>query len=160
MIVPFDQLSGNARIWIYQSSQKFNEEEADMLSRKLTDFLQQWTAHGSALHAGFKIEHDRFIIIGLDATTQASGCSIDAQVRFMQQLEKELERDLLDKMNVAYIQNDRVHYKPLDAFKKMAKEGAVGKNTVVFNNLVNTKEEFENHWEVPAIESWHGRFFK
>ena len=42
----------------------------------------------------------------------------------------------------------------------MAKDGAVGKKTIVFNNLVNTKEEYLEHWEVPAIESWHSRFFK
>ena len=63
-------------------------------------------------------------------------------------------------MNVTYIQNDRLHFKPLTDFKKMAKDGAVGKKTIVFNNLVNTKEEYLEHWEVPAIESWHSRFFK
>ena len=41
----------------------------------------------------------------------------------------------------------------------MAKDGAVGKKTIVFNNLVNTKEEYLDQWEVPAIESWHSRFF-
>jgi hypothetical protein len=40
----------------------------------------------------------------------------------------------------------------------MAKQKAVSKNTIVFNNLVATKEEYENHWEVPAEESWHARF--
>jgi hypothetical protein len=40
----------------------------------------------------------------------------------------------------------------------MAKDKAVSGNTIVFNNLVENKEEFETHWEVPASDSWHSRF--
>ncbi|MEH6406789.1 MAG: ABC transporter ATPase [Leeuwenhoekiella sp.] len=161
MLIPFDKLPNSSRIWIYQSSRKFTQEELLSIEAKLNSFLEQWTAHGANLQAGFDIKYDRFITIGLDQTLSgASGCSIDSQVRFIQQLEQQLDIELLDKMNVTYIQNDRVHYKPLLDFKKMAKDGAVGKNTIVFNNLVNTKEEYIDHWEVPAIESWHCRFFK
>ena len=42
----------------------------------------------------------------------------------------------------------------------MAKDRSVTGNTVVFNNLVTTKAEYENYWEVPASESWHGQFMK
>lgn len=44
-------------------------------------------------------------------------------------------------------------------FKRMAKEKAVTENTIVFNNLVNSIEEFNENWEVPAADSWHSRFF-
>lgn len=161
MLIPFDQLPEEARIWVYQSSRKFSEEELSSLKNQLTEFLQQWTAHGAELQAGFEIKYDHFIVIGLDQSqASASGCSIDTQVRFIQKLEKEFDTELLDKMNVTYVQNDRVHHKPLMDFKKMVKDGAVGRNTIVFNNLVNTKEEYLENWEIPAIESWHNRFFK
>jgi hypothetical protein len=42
----------------------------------------------------------------------------------------------------------------------MAKDKAVSKNTIVFNNLVNNIAEFNENWEVPASESWHSRFLK
>ncbi|WP_442846310.1 ABC transporter ATPase [Leeuwenhoekiella sp. H156] len=161
MLIPFQDLAKNSRLWIYQSDRKFTEEELPKLNQELSVFLEQWTAHGADLNAAFEIKYDRFIVIGLDQSLNAaSGCSIDAQVRFIQKLEAAYEVSLLDKMNVTYIQNDRLHFKPLADFKKMAKDGAVGKNTIVFNNLVNTVEEYEEHWEVPAIESWHNRFFK
>ena len=161
MLTSFEELPNNSRLWIYQSDRKFTEEELPRLEQALSLFLEKWTAHGSNLHAGFEIKYQRFIVIGLDQkVASASGCSIDTQVRFIQTLETEFEVSLLDKMNVTYIQNDRLHFKPLADFKKMAKDGAVGKNTTVFNNLVNTKEEYLEHWEVPAIESWHNRFFK
>ncbi|MFI8379000.1 ABC transporter ATPase [Leeuwenhoekiella sp. NPDC079379] len=161
MLIPFQDLPANSRLWIYQSDRKFTEEELAKLQELLENFLKEWTAHGASLNAGYEVKYDRFIVIGLDqSASAASGCSIDTQVRFIQQIEKEFEVELLDKMNVTYIQNDRVHFKPLADFKKMAKEGAVGKKTIVFNNLVNTKEEYLEFWEVPAIESWHNRFFK
>jgi hypothetical protein len=90
----------------------------------------------------------------------ASGCSIDASVHFIQQLEKAYNVDLLDKMNVSYKQGEYVAYKDLSDFKKMAKDRAVSLNTIVFNNLVATKAEFLDNWEVPAKDSWHARFIK
>ena len=161
MLTQFQDLPKTSRVWVYQSDRKFTEEELPRLQQELIDFLEQWTAHGANLNAGFEIKYERFIVIALDQSLNAaSGCSIDSQVRFIQKLESEYEVSLLDKMNVTYIQNDRLHFKPLADFKKMAKDGAVGKQTIVFNNLVNTVEEYEEHWEIPAIESWHNRFFK
>ena len=64
----------------------------------------------------------------------------------------------MDKMNVSYKQGEFVAYKPLSDFRKMAKDKAVSKNTIVFNNLVSNKAEFVNNWKVPAKDSWHGRF--
>jgi len=41
----------------------------------------------------------------------------------------------------------------------MAKDKAVTRKTIVFNNLVLNKKELETLWEVPASDSWHERFF-
>ncbi|MCM5663765.1 ABC transporter ATPase [Galbibacter mesophilus] len=159
MFVAFNNLSETARVWIYQANRSFTEEEITELNTKIEDFLQQWTAHGANLKASFEIRYKRFIIIALDQEfNAASGCSIDASVRFIQQLEKDYNVDLLDKMNVSYRQGDFIAYKPLMDFKKMAKQRAVSQNTIVFNNLVTNKEEYENYWEVPARDSWHARF--
>ena len=122
-------------------------------------FISEWTAHGSDLKAAYEIKYKRFIIIALDQSfASASGCSIDASVHFIQQLEKQYGIDLLDKMNVSYKQGIHIAYKKLEDFKKMAKDKAVSMNTIVFNNLVTNKYEYMNHWEVPASESWHSRF--
>lgn len=159
MLVEFNSLSETSRVWIYQASRSFNAEELEELKAGLDQFIKEWTAHGSELKAGYEIRYNRFIVIALDQTnTKASGCSIDASVHFIQALEKKYDIDLLDKMNVSYKQGEFVAYKTLIDFKKMAKNKSVSKNTIVFNNLVTNKLEYENHWEVPAEESWHGRF--
>ena len=159
MLVNFDALPNNSRIWIYQSNRSFTEIELQNISIKLNVFLQAWTAHGSELQAGFEIKYKRFIIIALDQEKQlATGCSIDASVQFIQALETLYSVDLMDKMNVSYKQGEYVAYKTLTDFKKMVKDKAVSKNTIVFNNLVNSKSEYQEFWEVPASESWHNRF--
>jgi len=160
MLTAFSNLPDHSRIWIYQSSRKFNDDEVERLGARLEDFLTQWTAHGQSLEAGFEIKYSRFIVIGLNQeNASASGCSIDASVHFIQELEKEFETDLLDKMNVTYYTGDYIAYKPLNEFKAMAKAKSVSKSTIVFNNLINIKSEYLENWEVPVEESWHVRFF-
>ncbi|WP_136465465.1 ABC transporter ATPase [Flagellimonas onchidii] len=159
MLVDFLKLPDNARIWIYQSNRGFSDLELEEIKHALSDFLNEWTAHGSDLSAGFEIKYNRFIIIGLDQTNaSASGCSIDASVHFIQQLEQQYNVNLMDRMNVSFKQGEHVAYKSLKDFKKMAKDKAISKNTIVFNNLVTNKLEYQEHWEVPASESWHSRF--
>jgi len=159
MLVNFEILPETARIWIYQCNRSFSDSELEEISKKLSLFLESWTAHGADLQSGFEIKYKRFIIIALNQQMNAAtGCSIDSSVKFIQELEAVYKVDLMDKMNVSYKQGDYVAYKTLTDFKKMAKDKAVSKNTIVFNNLVNSKAEYLEFWEVPASESWHKRF--
>ena len=160
MLVQFNTLPEEARVWIYQANRSFTEEELDQIKNKLEQFITQWTAHGSDLKAGFDIRYKRFIVLAVDQSSQAAtGCSIDASVRFIQQLEQDYNVDLMDKMNVSYKQGEFVAHKSLLDFRKMVKDKAVSKNTIVFNNLVTNISELNENWEVPASESWHNRFF-
>lgn len=161
MLVDFNTLPEESRVWIYQANRSFSEQELQEIQAKLNIFIENWTAHGSDLQSGYLIKYNRFIVIGLNQKTNtATGCSIDASVYFIQQLEKEYHVDLMDKMNVSYKQGDFVAYKTLLDFKQMAKDKAISKNTIVFNNLVTNIAEFNENWEVPASESWHSRFIK
>ena len=159
MLVDFNTLPEESRVWIYQANRSFTDEEITEIESKLNVFIENWTAHGSDLQSGYLIKYKRFIIISLNQNlNKATGCSIDASVHFIQQLEKDYNVDLMDKMNVSYKQGDFIAYKTLIDFKKMAKDKAVSKNTIVFNNLVTNIAEPNENWEVPASESWHSRF--
>lgn len=158
MVVDFNTLPDSSRVWIYQANRGFSEDELEEIKPQIEKFLESWTVHGTALKAGFEIRYNRFIVIGLDESqANASGCSIDASVHFIQSLEKDYNVDLLDKMNVSFKNGEFVAYKPLLDFKKMVKQKAVSPQTIVFNNLVNTKSEYKEFWEVPMTESWHSR---
>lgn len=160
MYIPFEQLPEDSRIWIYQSNRKFSDEELNEIETDLQLFITNWSAHGTGLEASFTTKYNRFIILAINQETQqATGCSIDASVSFIQKLEQKYQVDLLDKMNVTFKNGEHIAHKTLIDFKRMAKEKAVTANTIVFNNLINTIDELNNCWEVPASESWHSRFF-
>jgi len=161
MLVDFNTLPEESRVWIYQANRSFTEDELEQLKSQLNTFIEAWTAHGKDLQSGYNIVYKRFIVIALNQNlNSATGCSIDASVHFIQDLEKQYNVDLMDKMNVSYKQGEFIAYKSLLDFKKMAKQNAVSKKTIVFNNLVANIAEFKENWEVPASESWHSRFLK
>jgi hypothetical protein len=160
MYVPFENLPGESRIWIYQSNRKFSDAEFSEIETDLQSFLNGWAAHGTSLESSYLLKYNRFIILAVDQEVQpATGCSIDSSVEFIQSLEKKYDVDLLDKMNVTFKLGEHIAHKTLLDFKKMTKDKAVTENTIVFNNLVNNIEEFNDSWEVPAMDSWHSRFF-
>ena len=160
MYIPFESLPEESKIWIYQSNRKFSDDEVAVISSDLIIFLNQWSAHGVSLEASFLVKYNRFIILAVNQNIQnPTGCSIDASVQFIQNIEQKYQVDLLDKMNVTFKQGEFITHKTLLEFKKLAKDKSVSQNTIVFNNLVNTIEEFSENWEIPASDSWHGRFF-
>jgi hypothetical protein len=160
MFIPFENLPEESKIWIYQSNRKFSDEEMLEIENDLKEFIDNWAAHGTGLEASYLLKYNRFIVLAVNQEVQqATGCSIDSSVAFIQNIEQKYEVDLLDKMNVTFKNGDHIAHKSLIDFKRMAKEKAVTSNTIVFNNLVNTIEEFNENWEVPAGESWHSRFF-
>ena len=159
MLVSFDKLPLNSRVWVYSSNRKFIQKEIISIRKDLENFLSNWTFHNQNLETGFELRYDRFIIIAVNQEiNNASGCSIDNCVRFIKKLENKYEVDLLDKMNVIYKQDKHLYHKKLNEFISMYKNNLVSLNTVVFNNLVNTVGEYKLKWEVPVKESWHNRF--
>lgn len=160
MLVPFETLPLESRIWIYQSNRKLSDDEISSIELQCNDFVSNWAAHGTPLEASFLLKYNRFVIFAINHEIQApTGCSIDKSVEFIQNLEKQFNIDLLDKMNVTFKNGEFIAHKTLLEFKQMVKNKAVTSQTIVFNNLANTIAELETNWEVPAEESWHSRFF-
>ena len=161
MFTEYKNLPNNARVWIYQSDREFTSEEIEIVSVKAVDFINQWTRHGDDLKGSFTFKYNQFLVLAVDESfNTVSGCSIDSSVRFIQALEKELQLELMNKMNVTFKDNEHINLVKLADFQRYAKEQKVTLETIVFNNMVATKEDFENKWEVPARESWHKRFLE
>ena len=159
MFTEYKNLPNNSRVWIYQSDREFTAKEVELISGKAEEFINQWTRHGDDLKGSFTIKYNQFLVLAVDESfNDVSGCSIDSSVRFIQGLENELKLDLMDKMNITFKVNDNINVVKLPDFQKFAKEEKVTAETIVFNNIVDTKEDFENNWEIPAKESWHKHF--
>ena len=159
MFTAYKNLPNNSRVWMYQSDRVFTAQEIEFISIKAKDFIEQWTRHGDDLKGSFTIKYNQFLILAVDeGFNNVSGCSIDASVRFVKELESQLQIDLMNKMNVSFKDGDNINIVKLADFQQFAKEQKITKETIVFNNMVQTKEEVESNWEVPASKSWHNRF--
>ena len=159
MYTPYKNLPNNSRVWIYQSNREFTEKELEFISTKAEEFINSWTRHGDDLKGSYTIKYNQFLVLAVDESfNNVSGCSIDASVHFIQALERELQLNLMDKMNVTFKNGNHINLVRLSDFQKFAKEHKITLETIVFNNMVATKEDFENSWEVPAKDSWHKRF--
>ena len=153
----FQSMPAHSRVWIYQSNRMLTEPEVNAIKDAGDRFVSQWAAHGSQLTASFQVFHRLFLVFFLDEKqASATGCSIDSSVGFVRHVMDELQIDLLDKLNLAYrdAQGD-IAVQRMTEFQDNLKAGTHTADTVVFNNLVGTKGEFVDKWEVPVKASWH-----
>ena len=160
MLISFEQLTDQARIWIYQADRKISSEDVTIISEKANQFFDTWAAHGAPLKSAYKVLHDQFLIVGVDeAFNQVSGCSIDASVHFVQQLEQQLMINFFDRTKVAFLNGDEILVESLSNLKTKVASGEIVSETPTFNNLITTKKELEETWMVPAQETWLKRYF-
>ncbi len=157
MYFSFESLNDDSRIWIFQSTNYLEFEKVERISARLMNFLNDWQAHGQDLNASFTIIHDRFIVVALDeASYQATGCSIDKLTHFIQALESELAISLLDRTQIAFRdENQLIEIVHMMDFRAALEAGEIDQNTVVFNNLIETKGQLKRHWETVLTNSWH-----
>ena len=154
------QMPDNARLWVYQANRSFSESEKIVISNHLSSFVGQWAAHGDQLSATFTIEYDQFIVIAVDESVhQASGCSIDASVGVIRNIEQQFSVSLLDRSQVAFLIEGKIEILPFNKVKEAIVSGAIIANTITFNNAVKSAEEWRNNWAIPACTSWLKKYF-
>ncbi|WP_456460912.1 ABC transporter ATPase [Lutibacter sp.] len=160
MLINFEDLSDTSKVWIYQSNREFSDNEIEIIKKRVEDFIGSWQRHGEDLKASYQLKYNHFIILAVDEKfNEVSGCSIDASVNLIKQFEKEFKLDLTNKLNISFKVNNNINIVNLADFQQYAKQGKINLNTIVFNNMVASKADFMNNWEVIAAKSWHKRFF-
>ena len=159
--ISFDQLPPDARLWIFAAERPLTPIESARVLEETDSFINQWMAHGTPLTAGRDLRHGQFVLVGVDERAAGvSGCSIDALVRRMQQLEGVLGLELVNNAPVLYREGDAIERVSRDRFAELAASGTVGPSTRVFDNtLSRVGDLLAGKWEVKAAESWHARAF-
>jgi len=158
-MIDYNLISENSKVWIYQSNQELSEETSKILEVAIERFVEQWTSHNNALKAWGKLFHRRFVVLMADESqSPASGCSIDKSVNFVKELQKISGTDFFDRFCFAYKKEDTILAADRFEFENMFKNAEISVDTIVFNNLVQTKKEFESSWMLPLGKSWHKNF--
>ena len=156
----YENLAPNSRIWIYQTNALVSDAVAAKINATMQEFAEQWTSHNRALTAWGAFLHNCFLVFAVDETMAgASGCSIDKSVNFIKNIEAEYQLDFFDRWAFSYKdKNGKIQIADRDAFAELYAQGAIDDKTAVFNNLVQTKADFESKWCVALEDSWHKNF--
>ena len=149
-----------SRVWVYQADRPFDDADIPRVNEDIDAFCRQWTSHNNALRAIGGVMHDLFVVLVADEThAQASGCSIDKSVTFIKSLEHKYGRKLLERTNIAWLDEDeQIHTLPLASLQETIGLGKVTPDTRVFDNLVSTRKEYISRWVAPLKETWVKRF--
>jgi hypothetical protein len=155
--VSFSELPDDARVWVFAATDRLTGDRATRLLRAVDDYLATWRAHGEPLKCARDWREDRFLAIGVDQSSAgASGCSIDALFRILQDLQSGIGTSLLGGARVFYRDDaGGVRVSDRHAFGSLAATGEVQGNTPVFDTTVTTAVAWRRDFERPLRESWH-----
>ncbi len=153
-MIPSD-FSDDTRVWVYQSSRRFNEQQEAEINEQLYQFYSQWQTHGAPVKGWGKLLFNQFVVMMADETaTQVSGCSTDSSVKVIKSIERQYDCNLFDRMTITFLVKDTPQMLPFDQVQYAIDKGYINKDTLLFNNVVYTKKELLTNWLVPLHQSW------
>jgi hypothetical protein len=145
----------NERIWIYTLSKELSIEQLVDFKNRCQNFVNGWTAHDVSLDASFELYQNRLLIFKVNEDKyNASGCSIDKQVRFVKELEQAFSLELLNRLLVAYENNNQVEVVKASQIKELLITNTINTNTIVFDNTITESKQLETNWKQPLHHTW------
>jgi hypothetical protein len=143
------------RIWIYTLSKELSIEQLVDFKNRCQTFVTGWTAHDVSLDASFELYQNRLLIFKVNEEKyNASGCSIDKQVRFVKELEQAFSIELLNRLLVAYENNNQVEVVKSAQIKELLSANIISANTLVFDNTITKYKQLETNWKQPLHHTW------
>lgn len=161
MKTTLDNLPDEARLWVYALDRVLTEEERARAAKLLDAFVFGWTSHQVPVAGAWEIVEDRFILVAGHCTDGVSGCSTDASVRVVKEVERATGTRAFDRSLVFYRDGDgRVAAAPRPAFQTLVDQGRVNADTRVFDGTVQSVGDLRaGRFERTFGESWHATAF-
>jgi hypothetical protein len=149
----------NERIWIYTLSKELSDEQLVDFKNRCQIFVSGWTAHDVSLDASFDLYQNRLLIFKVNEDKyNASGCSIDKQLRFVKELEQTFAVELLNRLLVAYENNNQVEVIKSSQVKELLAVNQIAANTLVFDNTITESAQLETKWKQPLQSTWLAKY--
>ena len=152
MLVEFENISDDSRIWIYASPIYLDNENQAYISKLLSNHIDTWQAHQVSLTAALTILENHFIVVALDENiASASGCSIDSLQHKIQEIENYLAVSLTNRLNVFCKVDDKIKCVPSKELSKFA-----NKETLFYDLTIQKKSDLSSYLK-PIKEGWCSR---
>ena len=158
-LIPED-FDDTSRVWIYQADRRFTMQEALQIEAMLDGFVEQWDTHGTPVKGFATMFFGQFIVLMADESgATVSGCSKDSSVRLIKSIEQTFQVALFNRQLLGFVMKDNIQLLPLAQLSYAVEHGFVTRDTLYFNNTVQTKAELQEKWMIPAGNSWlSGKF--
>ncbi len=151
-------LAAESRVWVYLANRALSPEETQQLNDVLATFAHSWKSHGQPVPAWAGVLLNQFVVLVADERhVGVGGCSIDASVRLLKQVEADFDIQLFERMRFAWWDGDQVQTALRDEFAARYAKGEIDDRTLVFDTLVSTLDALRRHFVKPLSESWHSR---
>jgi len=149
----------NQRIWIYTLSKELTTDQLADFKIKCYEFVNAWTAHDVKLDASYEFINNRILILKVNEDSyNASGCSIDKQLRFIKEQEQMLNIELLNRMLVAYEQNSELFIIHQSKIKELLLSGDITKDTLIYDNTITSSNSLSLAWKLPLYKTWLSKY--
>lgn len=153
-LIPAD-FPENSRVWVYQSNRPFSDKQAVEIEEQLKHFYLQWVVHGQSLKGWAGLLFNRFIVMMADESNfEVSGCSVDSAQRVIKSIERQYDAKLFDRLSITFLVNGKPEVLPFNQVQYALDNGHIKGDTLLFNNLVDTRNQLINSWLQPLSESW------
>ena len=150
-----ETLHPQSRVWVFQSSRPFNEQEQKEIDEQLYQFYVQWKSHGQSVAGWAKLVFNYFVVVIADETkTGVGGCSTDAMTRIIKSFERQYNVNFFDRLTLTFLVDEKPQPLPMQQVSYALQQGFIETDSLLFNNLVDTKEKLETEWLVPLNQSW------
>jgi hypothetical protein len=149
----------NAKVWVYQSSLELTDSDLKQIKEVGDFFLGQWESHNLPVNGSIDVYNNRFIVISAFSDEDAMcGKAQDSQMRLIKELEEVVEGNLTDRMLVFYQEENELKSFHFSELGSLLSDNKITSETIVFNSLVATKQEFENSWKEALKNTWLNQF--
>lgn len=147
------------RIWIYTLSNALTNEQLVDFKNRCQHFVSGWTAHDVSLDASFELYKNRLLMFKVNEENyNASGCSIDKQLRLVKELEQLFSVELLNRLLVAYDDGGEVVVIKSSQIPELLASNTINENTMVYNSTITHTSDLKTSWKLPLHQTWLSKY--
>lgn len=155
-MIPFENQVNSSKVWVYISDNRISELQKNIINTFTAEFLSSWKSHGELVQGSVSVVDDYFLLICANVSDgNMCGRAVDANVRFVKELQDHTGLSLLNRLTVAYRNSEnQIMISSYGELKTLIDNNDVASIKSVFNNRVLTKEEFVSSFEQPVDTCW------
>lgn len=158
MYIPFNELSEDARVWLYPCTQALTSEQEEQIEERLEKFVDKWLSHSRVIQGSSQIIAHRILCLAANQDSfNVGGCSLDDSTRFIHSLEKEFGIECFARTLMFYQKGDSYSSVSIQEISEQVSSGELTGDTLVFNLQAGTVAELKQAW-MPLRDSPYANF--